>query len=86
MDPDDIVSWFMFHLIGCEELPKIGIRATCTDTCGKCSIFRNMFRHLELRKKNRSVLDIDGSNIDEEDQDQEQHEFKEVENKEVNPR
>jgi hypothetical protein len=83
MDTEEIVSWWYFRRIWCEDFPNIHIRAPCNDTCGECTIIRNDFRYRERRQQTSENSDEsddsdDDKLEDERGNDNEQHaEFKE---------
>jgi hypothetical protein len=50
-ETSEVFSWFSFRKLWKEHCGNIQIRGPCNDTCGECTIYRNVFRYKETRKK-----------------------------------
>jgi hypothetical protein len=53
------------------HLPHVRIRAPCYDTCGECTIFKNVFRYREEKKKKKGIAEDDSDDDIDEDSDAE---------------
>jgi hypothetical protein len=57
MDTSKVVAWWTFNKICKEGCTKIQVRPPCNNTCGECTIFRNIFWYKTAQQQQHTTSD-----------------------------